>query len=95
MNYRNMPGGNATEKSILLKNIDMVGFAMVELAQYLDTHPDDEEAMEYFMHFMKNKKMLMKEYTLKYGPLCLDNMNDRDLNKWKWATEPMPWEGVC
>ena len=93
MNYRNMQN-NKREKAILLNNIGIVSFAMVELNLYLDTHPNDEEAMEYFMHFTKNRNMLLKEYAMNYGPLVLDMVSDQD-GEWKWATGPMPWEGEC
>ena len=31
----------------LLKEISMVDFAIVDLNQYLDTHPDDSDAVAY------------------------------------------------
>ena len=34
-------------QSQLLHWIDMVSFAVVEITEYLDTHPDDEEALKY------------------------------------------------
>ena len=37
-------------QSQLLHWIDMVSFAVVEITEYLDTHPDDEEALKYFNH---------------------------------------------
>ena len=36
-------------QSQLLHWIDMVSFAVVEITEYLDTHPDDEEALKYWM----------------------------------------------
>ena len=38
-------------QSQLLHWIDMVSFAVVEITEYLDTHPDDEEALKYFNHY--------------------------------------------
>ena len=35
----------------MLNDISIVDFVLVDLSLYLDTHPFDQEAMEYFNHF--------------------------------------------
>ncbi|MDE6686477.1 MAG: spore coat protein CotJB [Lachnospiraceae bacterium] len=93
--YRNMAAyDRRNNRDELIQKIGMLDFALVDLNLYLDTHPDDHEAMEYFMHFKKNLDMLRKEYTTKYGPLKVEDMANGAWDSWKWATEPMPWE-VC
>ena len=42
----------------MLKDIGIVDFVLVELAQYLDTHPFDRNAMEYFTHYSKIKEII-------------------------------------
>lgn len=83
-----------TEQEHMLHDIGVVDFVTVEMTLYLDTHPMDREAMEYFNHYMRMKNQLMRDYAAKYGPLSL-SAADNSCKEWKWATQPMPWEGGC
>ena len=83
-----------TEQENMLHDISVVDFVTVEMAEYLDTHPMDREAMEYFNHYMRMKNQMMRDYANKYGPLCL-SVADNSCKEWKWALQPMPWEGGC
>lgn len=83
-----------TEQERMLCDIGMVDFAVVELTLYLDTHPQDKTAMEYFNHYNRIKNQLTKDYAVKFGPLNL-SVADTYSKEWKWALQPMPWEGVC
>ena len=77
----------------LLKDIGIVDFVLVELTMYLDTHPYDRNAMEYFNHYNRLKKQMEKEFSMKYFPL---NMSLAESNKeWRWGAAPLPWEGEC
>ena len=38
------------EREQLLRDIGMADFVLTELALFLDTHPHDHRAMEYFNH---------------------------------------------
>lgn len=42
--------GSLCEMNRMLKDIGIIDFALVELNEYLDTHPFDKRAMEYFNH---------------------------------------------
>lgn len=77
----------------MLKDIGIVDFTVVELALYLDTHPGDRKAMEYFNHYSRIKRQMVKEFSQKYFPITMDMA---DCNKeWSWGMAPLPWEGVC
>lgn len=91
--YRNVSVYNCKDsKEELLDKIGMLDFALVDLGLYLDTHPDDGEALEYYTHFAKNVEMLRKEYTTKYGPLKMTDMANGEWDIWRWSTDPMPWD---
>lgn len=77
----------------LLYDIGIVDFVLVELTLYLDTHPHDCSAMEYFNHYNRIKHQLEKEFSMKYFPLN-KNLADSS-NEWKWGAAPLPWEGAC
>ena len=81
------------QKDQMLHDIGIVDFVLVELTLYLDTHPFDREAMEYFNHYSRIKNQMVKEFSLRYYPL---NMNHAESNKeWRWGQAPLPWEGGC
>ena len=81
------------QKDQMLHDIGIVDFVLVELTLYLDTHPFDREAMEYFNHYSRIKNQMVKEFSQRYYPL---NMNHAESNKeWRWGQAPLPWEGGC
>ena len=80
-------------KEQLLNDINVIDFTLVELTLYLDTHPCDCSAMEYFNHYARIKNQLMKEFSMKYYPLTKDLAESN--KEWRWGMAPLPWEGVC
>ena len=86
---------NRLSKKELLDWINVVSFAVDDVKLFLDTHPYDEEALQYFDEFKKQRVQAMKEYAKYYGPLTLDTAAE-SCDRWKWVLEPWPWqEGVC
>ena len=49
---------------------------------------------EYFNHYIRMKNQMMRDYAVKFGPLSL-SVADTCSKEWKWALQPMPWEGGC
>ena len=86
---------NRLSKKELLDWINVVSFAVDDVKLFLDTHPYDEEALQYFDEFKKQRVQAMKEYAKYYGPLTLDTAAE-SCDRWKWVLEPRPWqEGGC
>lgn len=75
----------------LLHWINMGSFAVVDIAEYLDTHPIDAEAICYFNHHIEMRRNAMQVYADKFGPLTIDTANPDAY--WDWAKQPLPWEG--
>lgn len=84
---------NKGRRQQLLKEISMVDFAIVELTEYLDTHPDDEDAVSYIKQYMTILRKLKEEYASLYGPLTLYDSTFSTNKNWGWAKMPLPWEG--
>lgn len=84
---------NQMERQRLYQWIHMVSFAMNDINLYLDTHPEDKEALAYFNQVREQRMQALKEYNCKYGPLTIDTATPE--GKWLWSTQPMPWEGGC
>ena len=80
----------------LLQKINEASFAVDEVKLFLDTHPYDEEALEYFEEYSHIRNEAMKMYAEHYGPLTVDTETYACGNEWKWVDEPWPWqEGGC
>ena len=79
---------NMTRKE-MLKKIKCLRFAIIELALYLDTHPDDTKALCLHNKYSKELKEICDKYQKVYGPLTIEY----PCNKWRWLEEPWPWEG--
>ncbi|MDO5145510.1 MAG: spore coat protein CotJB [Eubacteriales bacterium] len=80
------------ERKNLLFYIDAVSFAALDISLYLDSHPEDEEALHYFRHYSQAKQQALHEYALRFGPLTLDSVSANCGDFWKWAKQPWPWE---
>lgn len=89
------PNRYETEQQKLLHEVGILEFIVVELTLYLDTHPEDQEAMEYFHHYNRLCNQAKKEYSARFEPLEVEFMDTDHGDKWKWSTSKMPWEGGC
>ena len=80
----------------LLRWINIVSFAVDDVQLFLDTHPEDQEALNYFHEYNKLRKEALMEYAKYYGPLTIDSAHASCKDKWAWINEPWPWqEGGC
>ena len=66
-------------------------FAIVELNLFLDTHPDDEQALRDYNRLVEQFEMAKKAYTEKYGPLVNFGYG-KSKHPWQWVNEPWPWD---
>ena len=81
------------DKCMALYEISMVDFLLIDMKLYLDTHPTDRNALDYYHHYAKVLKDLREAYSKQFGPLFAEQS---DCGKeWEWAMEPNAWEGVC
>jgi spore coat protein JB len=77
----------------MMQFVRETGFAVLDSALYLDTHPCDENAMDYFSKYQRMHKDAVHDYEKNFGPLTLAGV-DTD-NGYQWTQEPWPWEGGC
>ena len=71
-----MMSGNCTSKKELLQFIDQVSFAIDDLLLFLDTHPKEKRALEYYSELSARRNELLEKYAKFYGPLTIDTGND-------------------
>ena len=65
-------------------------FAAFDMLLYLDTHPNDNKALQMFNNYMKNAEAYKKEYEALYGPISSDSGSSA--TSWDWIRDPWPWE---
>ena len=85
--------GKSNEKELPVtpkSELQVLAFAIQELALYLDTHPDDQEALELYRAYQKMYHKGEMEYTEMCRPLT-HNM-PTDAKKYTWLNDPWPWE---
>lgn len=68
----------------MIQEIRCLSFAIVELAEYLDTHVDDEKALCLHREYATRLHELKEKYQKVYGPLTINF----PCNKWRWIEEP-------
>jgi spore coat protein JB len=74
-----------------MEQLQAVDFVLVDLTLYLDTHPDDFEAINQFNQFAKERKRLKKIIESNYGPL-MQFGNSYSGYPWNWDDAPWPWQ---
>lgn len=75
----------------LFGQIQTVSFAMDDLRLFLDTHPDNAEALALYSQYGEQRHSLIAQYTKTYGPInSYYVVND---GSWSWVDEPMPCNG--
>lgn len=75
----------------LMKRLNEASFAMDDVLLYLDTHPNDRNAMNYYHQVSAMRREAMNAYESQYGPLMVDAVKSMD--EWTWLTDRWPWEG--
>ena len=72
-----------------LTELQVLAFAIQELALYLDTHRDDQEALEQYQAYQKMYHKCMQQYSKDRGPL---NHRTPSEGPYRWLDDPWPWE---
>ena len=69
--------------------LQVLAFAIQELALYLDTHQDDKEALDLYRKYQQLYHEGMMRYAEEYGPLNHGSPTD---GSYEWINDPWPWE---
>lgn len=83
-------------KKDLLHWIDHVSFAVDDVKLFLDTHPQNQEALAFFEKKQSERNCALHEYAKHFGPLTVDTAHT-SCNSWDWINSPWPWQqkGGC
>lgn len=79
-----------SERMTLLNKLNAYAFAAYDWNLYLDTHPDDKDAIMMFHKMAGKARELRQEFEEKYGPLTAEASTN--MQYWNWLDDPWPWE---
>lgn len=74
----------------LFNKIQSLGFVLYDTALFLDTHPENALALDFYRENQEWYLKYRKEYESMYGPLTLNNVSTA--GGWSWTQGPWPWE---
>ena len=78
------------ERQKLTHCVQTSSFALVETVLYLDGHPCDKSALEYYGKVKSKYDEAKADYEEHYGPLTVLGVSCE--NSWSWVETPWPWE---
>lgn len=77
------------DRDALLKQITILGFTVMDLHLYLNTHPHDKEALAMYNQAVEEECKVRKEYEAAHGSLTY---GQRAEDGWHWSCCPWPWQ---
>ncbi len=78
------------DRERLLYKIQAYDFALVDVGEFLNTHPNCKGALNYYKKYQRLYKQALADYTARYGALCSKDVTSCD--SWTWAEEAWPWQ---
>ena len=73
-----------------LSEVMNLGFVLLELSLYLDTHPNDTEAIQMHNMYLDMYNTAVAQYETMYGPLSHAMKISGSHNS--WVNNPWPWD---
>lgn len=79
---------NTSCSNSVLAQISKLTFAVIEAALFLDTHPNDKDALCYYKEALKHLTTLKKQYIESGHSLSIVDGGNFD----EYSNGPWPWE---
>ncbi len=80
------------EKREMKKRIDALAFAIHEMVLFLDTHPENKQAMDMLRDFRRRRREAIANYESKFGCFVETTADVNPTDYWHWLDSPWPWE---
>ncbi len=81
---------NTAQQTALLE-LQQLSFSLVDLNLFLDTHPDNQQAVNDYNQLFEQYWEAKSNYELQYGPM--NNFGHCPATyPWSWINDPWPWE---
>ena len=79
-----------SERRKLMRKLEELSFVLVETHLYLDTHPTNRAALDYYRSARTEYDRLLAEYEMKYAPV-VPGVREGEC-EWSWVRASWPWE---
>ncbi len=76
----------------LLYQVQMYGFVLDEARLFLDTHPNNQMALEYYKKYSELYREAVSAYEASCGPLTANSQASVG-ETWRWIEGGWPWNG--
>ena len=73
-----------------MTELQTLAFAIQELALYLDTHRDDQQAYECYRNYQQQYEQCLQAYQRVHGPMNHTRTSSQE--NYSWLDDPWPWE---
>lgn len=73
-----------------MARLQQLRFVVQELCLYLDTHPEDNAAVQQFDRYKAMYQKQLAQYQQQYGPIF--NAVNANCGSYSWISGPWPWE---
>ncbi|MBO4265407.1 MAG: spore coat protein CotJB [Clostridia bacterium] len=80
------------ERENMLRDLQICDFALIETNLYLDGHPYNRDARNYFFDTLHKRDEILNEYTEKYGPITVYDSKSAEDGEFTWTIGAWPWE---
>lgn len=77
------------EREALLKRVQVCDFALNDAAMFLDTHPEDQDALRFYQKYKEMREKAVEEFTSRFGPIT--RADSAGGPRWTWVDDPWPW----
>ena len=84
-----MSSGNRDGDS-LMKKLQKIDFALVEINLYLDAYPYCEKGLAYYHKLCGEREKLVAEMGEKGMPITM--RDNKSTHGWDWVKAPWPWQ---
>ena len=81
--------GVSEEQIALLRRVQELSFAKLETELFLDTHPENREALMHLNQLRTELGAALETFRQKGWALTTDDVEG---NSWSWVETPFPWE---
>ncbi len=79
------------EKGMMLNELMQLDFRLKDLQLFLDTHPNEQRAVEEYNMAANKANLMRRNYETLYGNLTIED-KDNNTVPWSWIGGPWPWE---
>ena len=90
MQTQNHNHNPSAERDNLLETLTTLDFMLVDLALFLNTHPDESEALAEYNKVACEADRVRACYEKMFGPLC-SYRSKNQAQTWIWPCDPWPW----